>query len=74
MAHILTAIHVRMQLNWDVTVTHILKEANYSADKLARIAASQPQGVHVLLHPSDELLFWLKSDSVGGSVLRLVTH
>lgn len=39
-AHILIAIHVLMRLSWSIIVTHIVREANYSAEKLARMVAS----------------------------------
>ncbi|KAJ9159056.1 hypothetical protein P3X46_024587 [Hevea brasiliensis] len=58
--------------DWDVQISHIYREANFSADWLASMAYSLPLGRHFLEEPPVSILSWLFHDVVGVSYNRSV--
>lgn len=59
------SIKALLAQNWQVSVHHIYREANFAADFLATFALSLPLGLHSLLSPPPGVEFWLRSDSLG---------
>lgn len=58
--------------NWQVSVHHIYREANFAADFLATFVLSLPLGFHVLPIPPPGVDVYLCSDSSGGAFPRFV--
>lgn len=57
-------IGVLLSCDWDVSVHHVFREANYYADKLAKLGAKADIGVHWLTAPPSDFLPLLLADLV----------
>ncbi|CAN1164628.1 Putative ribonuclease H protein At1g65750, partial [Linum perenne] len=60
--------------DWQVSVHHIFREANFAADYLANLGQSLQLGVHVLDSPDSVLADWLRFDLVGSCTTRLINN
>ncbi|CAN1314140.1 Putative ribonuclease H protein At1g65750 [Linum perenne] len=56
---------------WDITFTHVFREANYAADYLANLGHSLSFGIHVFSVADATLCYWLKYDLIGVAMPRL---
>ncbi|KAJ9183617.1 hypothetical protein P3X46_007442 [Hevea brasiliensis] len=54
-----------LSLEWQCELTHVYREANFSADYLMNYVASFPIGLHILEAPPPGVLHWLLHDSSG---------
>lgn len=70
----MTAIRNYLIPSWNVQIQHVLSEANFCADRLAKLAMSRHNNFELLDNPLEELKFWLERDVLGGSVPRLVAN
>ncbi|CAN0870349.1 Putative ribonuclease H protein At1g65750, partial [Linum grandiflorum] len=57
---------------WEVTLTHIYREANCTADYLANLGHSFNLGFHIVDSPDRGLSHWLRYDVIGVSLPRSV--
>ncbi|CAL1355372.1 unnamed protein product [Linum trigynum] len=66
-AHHTMVSYIRSLLarDWEVSLGHVFREANFVADHVASEAHSLPVGVHVIENPSLSLHYWLYFDSIG---------
>ncbi|CAN1343202.1 Putative ribonuclease H protein At1g65750 [Linum perenne] len=60
--------------DWEVSIHHIYREANYAADYLASFGHSLCYGIHVLDAPDRSLLYWRNFDVVGSCTTRLIPN
>ncbi|CAN1146438.1 Putative ribonuclease H protein At1g65750, partial [Linum perenne] len=60
--------------DWEVSINHIFREANFAADYLANFGHNLDLGTHVFLYPDTALLYWLRYDLVGISTPRLINN
>ncbi|CAN1176039.1 Putative ribonuclease H protein At1g65750 [Linum perenne] len=60
--------------DWEVSINHIFREANFVADYLANIGHDLDLGTHVFLYPDSTLLYWLRYDLFGVSTPRLINN
>ncbi|CAN1177924.1 Putative ribonuclease H protein At1g65750 [Linum perenne] len=58
---------------WEISLTHIFREANCSADYLANLGHSFWFGFHVFYYPISSLADWLRYDLVGVALPRVVS-
>lgn len=68
-------LHVIKELltrDWNVSLQHVYREANHSADFLANLALSVPVGIHVHESPPVGLNVWLQHDMYGVSYTRSI--
>ncbi|CAI0399883.1 unnamed protein product [Linum tenue] len=54
-----------LEREWEVSVSHVFREANFVADHLASVGHSLSMGVHVLDYPGPALRYWLYFDTIG---------
>ncbi|CAN0826660.1 Putative ribonuclease H protein At1g65750 [Linum grandiflorum] len=59
--------------DWEVTLHHIYREANYAADYLANLGHSFIFGFHIVNLPNGGLSHWLCYDVIGVSLPRSVS-
>ncbi|CAN0863352.1 Putative ribonuclease H protein At1g65750 [Linum grandiflorum] len=57
---------------WEVTISHIYREANFAADYLANLGHSLPYGMHLFDSSDRGLSHWLHYDLFGISLTRFV--
>ncbi|CAA0829347.1 Polynucleotidyl transferase- ribonuclease H-like superfamily protein [Striga hermonthica] len=62
---IIQAIRELLKKEWYVRLAHIYREGNFSADKLASLAAGVSVGFHRLMDPLPKLGHWLNYDLLG---------
>ncbi|CAN1781224.1 Putative ribonuclease H protein At1g65750 [Linum perenne] len=60
--------------DWEVSIHHVYREANFTADYLANVGHDLDLGTHVFLYPDTKLLYWLRYDLMGVSVPRLINN
>ncbi|CAN1123634.1 Putative ribonuclease H protein At1g65750 [Linum perenne] len=60
--------------DWEVTIHHIYREANYAADYLANLGHSVDLGTHICQSPDNTLLYWLRYDLIGVSTPRFINN
>ncbi|CAN1187916.1 Putative ribonuclease H protein At1g65750 [Linum perenne] len=58
---------------WEISLNHIFREANCSADYLANLGHSFWFGFHVFDYPISSLADWLRYDLVGVALPRVVS-
>ncbi|CAN1754104.1 Putative ribonuclease H protein At1g65750 [Linum perenne] len=58
---------------WEVSITHIFREANCCADYLANLGHSLWFGLHVFDYPVSLLSDWLRYDLIGVALPRVVS-
>ena len=68
---ILADISKILQRQWVVQVTHVLREANSSADVLAKIGTEQQDVLKLWHDPPNDVLPSLLSDRLGVILTRL---
>lgn len=59
--------------NWQVSMHHIYREANFAVDFLANFALSIPLRLHVLPGPPHGVDVYLRGDSFGTTFLTLLS-
>ena len=69
---LIRAIQDLIRRNWRVEITHVYREANFTADYLATLACSLPLGLHVLNSPPKGVLQFMSQDTYGVVYPRLV--
>ncbi|CAN1148633.1 Putative ribonuclease H protein At1g65750, partial [Linum perenne] len=60
--------------DWQVSLHHVYREANYAADCLANQGQSLDLGVHVFYSPDVSLQYWLRFDLYGVCTPRLISN
>ncbi|CAN1129174.1 Putative ribonuclease H protein At1g65750, partial [Linum perenne] len=60
--------------SWEISLSHIFREANCSADYLANLGHSFWFGFHVFDYPISSLADWLRYDLVGVALPRVVSR
>ncbi|CAN1282044.1 Putative ribonuclease H protein At1g65750 [Linum perenne] len=51
--------------SWDLSLTHVFREANYCADYLANLGHQFHIGLHLFSQPNPALTHWLRFDLFG---------
>ncbi|CAN1745399.1 Putative ribonuclease H protein At1g65750 [Linum perenne] len=59
--------------SWEVTINHVFREANCSADYLANLGHTFCLGLHLLLQPDSVLAHWLRFDLFGVASSRIIS-
>ncbi|CAN1770919.1 Putative ribonuclease H protein At1g65750 [Linum perenne] len=60
--------------DWEVSIHHIYREANFAADYMANLGHDLVLGTHVFMYPDAKLLYWLRYDLMGVSTPRLINN
>ena len=60
-----------MNRDWQITIQHIYREANFSADFMAKLAGSLPLGFHVFDNLPEGIEYWLRNDMYGNTIPTL---
>ncbi|CAN1172287.1 Putative ribonuclease H protein At1g65750, partial [Linum perenne] len=60
--------------DWQVSIHHIYRKANYAADHLANLGHSLDLGVHLFDFPDVSLQYWLRFDLFGSCTPRLISN
>ncbi|CAN1146017.1 Putative ribonuclease H protein At1g65750, partial [Linum perenne] len=60
--------------NWEVSLSHVYREANYAADYLANLGHSFDFGFQTLMYPDSRLAYWLRYDLLGVARPRVITQ
>ncbi|CAN1844436.1 Putative ribonuclease H protein At1g65750 [Linum perenne] len=60
--------------SWDVSITHIFREANSGADYLANLGHSFCYGLHLFSQPDSTLAHWLRFDLIGVALPRVSSY
>ncbi|CAN1160257.1 Putative ribonuclease H protein At1g65750, partial [Linum perenne] len=60
--------------DWQISVHHIYRAANFVVDYLANLGHSFDLGVHLLNSPDVSLQYWLNFDVLGGCIERLISN
>ncbi|CAN1761176.1 Putative ribonuclease H protein At1g65750, partial [Linum perenne] len=63
-----------MSRQWEVTIEHIYREANFAADYLANSGHDLDIGTLVISSPCNGLLDWLHYDLLGVSIPRSINN
>ncbi|CAN1263395.1 Putative ribonuclease H protein At1g65750 [Linum perenne] len=58
---------------WEVSLSHVYREANFAADYLANLGHSFSFGFQQILCPDSGLAYWLRYDLLGVSRPRFVS-
>ncbi|CAN1778828.1 hypothetical protein LINPERHAP1_LOCUS14526 [Linum perenne] len=58
--------------NWEVSLVHVFREANFAADYLANLGHSCSVGLHLYSHPDPTLAHWLRYNLIGVAAPRAV--
>ncbi|CAN1838684.1 Putative ribonuclease H protein At1g65750 [Linum perenne] len=58
--------------NWEVSLVHVFREANFAADYLANLGHSCSIGLHLFPYPDPTLAHWLRYDLFGVAAPRAV--
>ncbi|CAN1761177.1 Putative ribonuclease H protein At1g65750, partial [Linum perenne] len=69
-----SAIAELMSRQWEVTIEHIYREANFAADYLANSGHDLDIGTLVISSPCNGLLDWLHYDLLGVSIPRSINN
>lgn len=64
---IITAIKDLLGRDWEVTISHVLREANHCADWLATHFDSFDLGLHILEEAPHQISSYLTADAIGVS-------
>ena len=67
---IITEIRDWLRRDWNVTISHVLREANSCVDYLAKDGAHGNENLRVLPHPPAGLLPLLREDFMGTLSMR----
>ncbi|CAN1786029.1 Putative ribonuclease H protein At1g65750 [Linum perenne] len=60
--------------SWDITITHVFREANCGADYLANLGHSYCFGFHLFSQPNSTLAHWLRFDLIGVASPRVISN
>ncbi|CAN1778830.1 Putative ribonuclease H protein At1g65750 [Linum perenne] len=60
------------RMNWEVSLVHVFREANFAADYLANLGHSCSVGLHLYSHPDPTLAHWLRYNLIGVAAPRAV--
>ena len=69
---LVVAIRKLLSRNWQVSLTHIFREANSAADFKANMAHSVPHGLHLLTSPPVGIYSIILQDMFGVAQPRIV--
>ena len=69
---IIQAIQYLLDRHWIVKVSHVVREANFTADWLADYAINFEFGCHRLTSPPMGIISWLNHDRISVSYKRLM--
>ena len=69
---LVVAVRNLLSRNWQVSLSHIFREANSAADFMASMAYSVPYGVHVFNSPPVGIYSFILQDIVGVAKPRMV--
>ncbi|KAL9454363.1 hypothetical protein AB3S75_009869 [Citrus x aurantiifolia] len=69
---LINAIKELMNRDWQITIKHIYREANFAADFMAKLAGSLPLGFHDFDNPPNGIGYWLCNDMYGNTIPRSV--
>ncbi|CAN1801051.1 Putative ribonuclease H protein At1g65750 [Linum perenne] len=59
--------------NWEISLLHVYREANYAADYLANLGRSFDFGFQSFMYPDSRLAYWLRYDLLGIAKPRVVS-
>ncbi|CAN1178095.1 Putative ribonuclease H protein At1g65750, partial [Linum perenne] len=59
--------------SWDISITHVFREANCGADYLANLGHSYCFGLHLFSQPDSTLAHWLRFDLIGVASPRVIS-
>ncbi|CAN1188442.1 Putative ribonuclease H protein At1g65750, partial [Linum perenne] len=59
--------------SWEISITHVYREANCGADYLANLGHSFNFGLHLFTQPDFVLAQWLRYDLVGVALPRVIS-
>ncbi|CAN1770672.1 Putative ribonuclease H protein At1g65750 [Linum perenne] len=59
--------------SWDISITHVFREANCGADYLANLGHSYCFGLHLFSQPDSTLAHWLRFDLIGVTSPRVIS-
>ncbi|CAN1137708.1 Putative ribonuclease H protein At1g65750 [Linum perenne] len=60
--------------SWDISITHVFREANCGADYLANLGHSYCFGLHLFSQPNSSLAYWLRFDLIGVASPRAISY
>ncbi|CAN1120182.1 Putative ribonuclease H protein At1g65750 [Linum perenne] len=60
--------------DWEVTINHIYREANFAADYMANLGHELDFGIHVFMVPDTKLLYWLRYDLTSICLPRAINN
>ncbi|CAN1304413.1 Putative ribonuclease H protein At1g65750 [Linum perenne] len=64
-ASLIEQFRILSSYDWQLSIHHIYREANFDADYLANLGHSLSYGTHVFDVPDVSLQYWLSFDLVG---------
>ncbi|CAN1272953.1 Putative ribonuclease H protein At1g65750, partial [Linum perenne] len=73
-ASVIEQFHVLSSYDWQMSIHHIYREANFAADYLANLGHSLDYGFHIFDVPDVSLQYWLRFDLVGICTSCLITN
>ncbi|CAN1823299.1 Putative ribonuclease H protein At1g65750, partial [Linum perenne] len=59
--------------SWEISITHVYREANCGPDYLANLGHSFNFGLHLFTQPDSVLAQWLRYDLVGVALPRVIS-
>ncbi|CAN1294811.1 Putative ribonuclease H protein At1g65750, partial [Linum perenne] len=74
--HVREIITIRkfFKTDWEVTISHVYREGNFTADYLGNHGHDYPSGMHLISLPDCYLSCFLRRDCMSISEPRLVPH
>ncbi|CAN1185430.1 hypothetical protein LINPERHAP2_LOCUS37546, partial [Linum perenne] len=60
--------------DWHITIHHIYREANFTADYLVNLDHDLDLDLHIFNFPYSSLLYWLKFGLVGSCTTRVIAN
>ncbi|CAN1293173.1 Putative ribonuclease H protein At1g65750 [Linum perenne] len=73
-ASLIEQFRILSSYDWQLSIHHIYREANFAADYLANLGHSLSYGIHVMAVPYVSLQYWLNFDLVGSCTSRLIPN
>ncbi|KAL9411281.1 hypothetical protein AB3S75_044970 [Citrus x aurantiifolia] len=70
---LVVAVQELVSRNWQISITHIYREANSATDFMANMAHSHPHGLHLFSSPPVGIYSIIVQDLFGVSQPRLIS-
>ncbi|CAN1137010.1 Putative ribonuclease H protein At1g65750, partial [Linum perenne] len=68
-----SSIRALLQRDWKVTISHVYRKGNYTADYLADIGHGFPPGIHSIDVSDCTLGYFLRRDCLGIAEPRMIS-